>query len=98
MKLSPLRGKGGFSTRPKLCPFAHKDADDKHEQVTEATLSILRNRLAHDNSTEEYRKDVPVSVANLKICERDAYEQREARELRQRHASDLIDQLLMRIG
>ena len=45
-----------------------------------------------------YRKDGPVSVAKFELGEGDEPEQREARALRQRQASDVIAQLLGRIG
>jgi len=47
---------------------------------------------------EGYRKDGPVSVAKFELGEGDEAEQREARALRQRQASDVIDQLLGHIG
>ncbi|MEK7757186.1 MAG: antitoxin, partial [Planctomycetota bacterium] len=48
--------------------------------------------------TEGYRKDGPVSVSKFELGESDEPEQREARVLRQRQVSDLIDQLLAGIG
>jgi hypothetical protein len=45
----------------------------------------------------DYRKDGPVSVAKFELGESDEPEQREARALRQRQASDVIEQLLARI-
>ena len=61
-------------------------------------LDILRRRFAYDEATEGYRKDGPVSVAKFELGEADEPEQREARALRQREVSDLIDQLLARLG
>ena len=75
-----------------------KERDGKHGAVIASSLDILRNRFAHDERTEGYRKDGPVSVAKFEIGESDEAEQREARALRQRQASDLIDRLLARIG
>jgi len=70
----------------------------KHGAVIRASLAILRNRFAQDDMIEGYRKDGPVSVAKFELGEGDEPEQREARALRQRQASDVIDQLLARIG
>jgi hypothetical protein len=64
--------------------------------VIQASLAILRNRFAQDEKTEGYRKDGPVSVAKFELGEGDEPEQREARALRQRQASDVIEQLLAR--
>ena len=75
-----------------------KERDGKHGAVIASSLEILRNRFAQDGKTEGYRKDGPVAVAKFEIGESDEAEQREARALRQRQASDLIDQLLARIG
>lgn len=75
-----------------------KEREGKHGAVIASSLEILRNRFAHDEKTEGYRKDGPVSVAKFELGESDEAEQREARALRQRQASDLIDRLLVRIG
>lgn len=75
-----------------------KERDGKHGIVIHDSLAILRTRFARDDRTEGYRKDGPVSVAKFELGESDESEQREARVLRQRQVSDLIDQLLVRIG
>jgi len=75
-----------------------KERGGKHGAVIQAALAILRNRFAQDDKTDGYRKDGPVSVAKFELGESDEPVQREARALRQRQASDLIDQLLTRIG
>lgn len=69
---------------------------DKHGEVVEASLAILRSRFADDEKVEGYRKDGPVAVARFELG--DEAEQREARALRQRQASDVIMQLLDRIA
>jgi len=69
----------------------------KHGEVVRASLSILRNRFAGDDKTEGYRKDGAVSVAKFELGESDDAAVREARLLRQREASDLIERLLNRI-
>ncbi len=74
-----------------------KELAGKHGAVIQASLAILRNRFAHDEKTEGYRKDGPVSVARFELGESDEPEQREARALRQRQASDVIEQLLRRV-
>ncbi len=75
-----------------------KELDGKHGAVIKASLAILRNRFTQDDKTEGYRKDGPVSVAKFELGESDEPEQREARALRQRQASDVIEHLLSRIG
>lgn len=70
----------------------------KHAAVVREALDILRRRFADDGATEGYRKDGPVSVAKFEQGEGDEAEQREARVLRQRQASDVIDRLLAGIG
>ncbi len=70
----------------------------KHGPVIAASLAILRSRFAGDEKIDGYRKDGPVSVAKFELGKGDEPEQREARALRQRQASDVIEQLLARIG
>ncbi|WP_374692516.1 antitoxin [Accumulibacter sp.] len=76
----------------------HKERGGKHGAVIEASLAILSGRFADDEKTEGYRKNGPVSVAKFELGEGDEPEQREARALRQCQASDVIAQLLGRIG
>ena len=68
-----------------------------HSEVIRDCLSILRNRFAEDDEVEGYRKDGPVAVALFELGEGDETDQREARVLRQREASTVIEQLLARI-
>ncbi|MFM0276496.1 antitoxin [Paraburkholderia sediminicola] len=75
-----------------------KESVGTHGAVIQACLAILRSRFVYDDKTEGYRKDGPVSVAKFELGEGDEPEQREARALRQRQASDVIEQLLVRIG
>lgn len=78
---------------------AFRDArSGKHGAVIEASLAILRNRFTGDETTDGYRKDGPVSVAKFELGEGVEPEQREARVLRQRQVSDLIEQLLSRLA
>jgi hypothetical protein len=74
-----------------------KERDGQHGPVIQAALAILCQRFAQDDRTEGYRKDGPVSVARFERGESNEPEQREARVLRQRQVSDVIDQLLARI-
>ena len=74
-----------------------KELEGKHREVVDASLVILQNRFASDEKAEGYRKDGPVSVAKFELGEGDNAEQREARVLRQREVSDLIEQLLARV-
>ena len=75
-----------------------KERDGKHGAVIQDSLAILQSRFAQDQKTEGYRKDGPVSVAKFELGESDEPEHLEARALRQRQASDVIERLLARIG
>ncbi|RDD92971.1 antitoxin [Acidovorax sp. BoFeN1] len=72
--------------------------EGKHRDVVKNALDLLRARFAQVGETEGYRKDGPVAVAKFELGESDEPEQREARVLRQREATDVIEQLLARIG
>jgi hypothetical protein len=74
------------------------ERDRQHAVVIRDALAILHRRFASDATTEGYRKDGPVSVAKFELSEGEDPDVREARVLRQRQASDVIDQLLARIG
>jgi len=71
--------------------------DGKYGAAVNAALEILRSRFADDEKAEGYRKDGPVSVAKFELGESDDPDMREARTLRQRQASDLVDRLLAKI-
>lgn len=71
-----------------------KELDGKHGAVVRASLSILRNRFASDDNTEGYRKDGAVAVAKFELGAGNDPELREARLLRQREVSNLIERLL----
>lgn len=75
-----------------------KERDGKHATVIQASLAILRNRFVQDNNTEGYRKDGPVSVAKFELGEGEEPDEREARALRQRQVSDVIERLIGQIG
>lgn len=70
---------------------------EKHGRIVEAALAILHARFASDATADGYRKDGPVAVAKFELGEGDEPDHREARILRQRQASDVIEQLLARI-
>jgi len=74
------------------------ERNSKHGAIIEASLTILRSRFTSDDKTEGYRKDGPVAVAKFEMDEGDEPEQREARALRQRQVSDMIEEFLARIG
>ena len=76
----------------------HVALQGDHGAVISDCLSILRNRFVRDDEVEGYRKDGPVAVARFELGEGDEAFQREARVLRQREVSSLIEQLLARIG
>lgn len=64
----------------------------KHSGVINDSLARLGNRFATDEKAEGYTKDGPVAVARFELGEEP--EQREARTLRQREASTVIETLL----
>lgn len=70
----------------------------KHGAVVKEALAILNKRFATDDKAEGYRKDGPVAVARFELGESEDAEQREARQLRQRQAADVIEQLVKKIG
>ena len=70
----------------------------KHAAVIREALDVLCRRFADEEATEGYRKDGPVSVAKFELGDSGEPEQREARVLRQREVSDLIDRLVAGIG
>jgi hypothetical protein len=70
----------------------------KHGEVVKESLAILRNRFAKDDNADGYRKDGPVAVARFELGESEESEQREARLLRQRQVSDVIEQLLAKVS
>jgi len=67
----------------------------KHGGVIREALAILRNRFSGDKKTEGYRKDGPVAVALFELG--DDPELRELREVRQRDACEVIEQLLAKL-
>lgn len=75
-----------------------RERDGKHGEVVKSALAILRSRFAQVGETEGYRKDGPIAVAKFELGESDEPELREARVLRQREVSDVIEQILVRIG
>jgi hypothetical protein len=66
----------------------------KHCAVVRESLSILRRRFAVEDSVEGFRKDGPVAVARFEKGDDTEPELREARLLRQREVSDLVERLL----
>lgn len=74
-----------------------KELEGKHAEVIEASLAILHTRFVSDDKTEGHRKDGPVSVAKFELGDGDDEGQRDARVLRQREVSDLIERLLSQI-
>lgn len=69
----------------------------KHAKVIDQALAVLRKRFADDASTEGYRKDGSVAVAQFEI-DGEGSDVREARLLRQREASDLVMRFLKAAG
>lgn len=68
----------------------------KHGAVLTESLSILRRRFCSDENVEGFRKDGPIAVALFEHGEDP--ELREARVLRQRETSDLIERLLVLVS
>ncbi len=75
-----------------------RERGGKHGAVIEAALAILHSRFASDEKADGYRKDGPVSVAKFEQGEGDQSDLREARVLRQRQTSYLVEQLIDRIN
>lgn len=75
-----------------------KERGGKHGTVVEVPLAILRGRFACEEKIEGNRKYDPVALAEFELGEGDEQEQQEARALRQREASDVVEQLIVRIG
>ena len=71
--------------------------DSNHSAVIQEALRILRQHFAPDDRTDGYRKDGPVSVAKFELGEADNPDQLEARLLRQRQATDVVEQFLATI-
>ncbi|MCV0438271.1 MAG: antitoxin [Hydrogenophaga sp.] len=75
-----------------------RECEDRHGDVVKSALDILRNRFAQVGETEGYRKDGPVAVAKFELGEGDEPQRREARALRQREVSDVVERLLARMA
>ena len=69
-----------------------------HNDVVQRCLEILRTRFAGDTAVEGFLKDGPVAVARFEVGESDEASQHEARLLRQRVVSSLIERFLALIG
>lgn len=72
-----------------------EQVNGKHEEVVHKALAILRDRFIGSGSTEGYRKDGPVAVAQFELGE--DTEERENRILRQRAVSEKVEGLLVRV-
>ena len=79
-----------------LSESIRRPREGKHGAVVEAALQALRKHFASDGRTEGYKKDGPVAVSKFERGEE--VEQHEARVLRQRRVSELIEDLLSGIG
>lgn len=75
-----------------------RSLEGDHGAVIRDALEILRNRFAPGHQVDGYRQDGPVAIAQFELGEDHEADQREARILRQRQVSDVISQLLARIG
>lgn len=73
-------------------------AAGKHGAVIRESLLILRRRLTSEHDLEGYRKNGPVAVAIFERGEGTEPELLEARLLRQREVSGLVERLLALIG
>lgn len=72
-----------------------RESAGRHGGVVQAALEILRKRFAHEVQTAGYLKDGPVAVAKFELGESKEFAEREARALRQRQVSDLVDRLMV---
>ena len=72
--------------------------EGEHGAVIRDCLSILRSRFAGDDEVDGYLKDGPIAVARFEQGDDVEAGQREARMLRQREVSSVIEQLLAGIG
>ena len=70
--------------------------ESRHGAVIRDGLSVLGNRFGPGHGVEGYRKDGSVAVARFDVGEDDEADQREARMLRQREVSNVIEELLAR--
>lgn len=68
----------------------------KHAGAIQTAIDILKKRFCDDEKTEGHEKDGPTSLANFEI-EGNEPEDREARSLRRRQASDLVMSLVKAI-
>ena len=66
--------------------------------VVRKAIDVLRNRFADDAAVDGYRKDGPIAVAKFELGDSAEPAQRDARALRQRQVSDLIERLLRKIA
>ncbi len=70
----------------------------RHGTVVRDCLSILRNRFAGDDEADGYLKDGPIAVVRFEQGDDVEAGQWEARMLRHRDVSSVIEQLLAGIG
>lgn len=70
---------------------------EKHGAAVAKALAILQRCFCSGDGIEGYRKDGPIAAAKFDN-EEETDEAREARALRQRHASDVVERLLRLIG
>ena len=73
-----------------------KERDGKHGAVIQASLEILRKPFALDDKTEGLSQGRPSFWPSSNLAR--TKKPREARALRQRQPSGVIDQLVARIG
>lgn len=70
----------------------------QHGPVISQALEVLRTRFVQEEKVEGYRKDGPVAVAKFELGEGEDPSIREARALRQREVSSVVESLLLRLG
>ena len=69
--------------------------EGKHRDAVHQCIGILKKHFVTDAKTEGYLKDGPTMVANFELGES---ETREARILRQRNVSDVVESFLRSLG
>jgi hypothetical protein len=75
-----------------------KQLDGKHGATIRSALEKLAQRFARDQKVEGYQKDGSVAVAKFELGESSEEAIKEQRILRQREASEVIEQLLQILG
>ncbi|MDF3089930.1 MULTISPECIES: hypothetical protein [Burkholderia cepacia complex] len=92
----------GIKRSPKRTDAAgqvfRKALEGKHRDAVKSMLDTLPAPFCSDGGDGELLQGRPVAVAKFDLSEGNEPQQRKLRALRQREASDVIEQLLAQIG